>query len=245
MTDLKTDRQINLLKKEDWRFYAAGPGGTGLAMIATTEKPSKLSKRVWSFGLPSAPALYLNLAKQARDRRRAIDLSASFIEHPNPQGIWPEDHTSVFDFFQEFSAEVLFSFSAIEAFANEVIPKGYIYESTNSKKEKINLIKAEIERQVPLDEKLKRVIPLAFSIKSPIGTKSWQKYTDLKKIRDRLVHLKSEDRKPSGPEHQTIWGLMIAERDADFVQGAYQIIGAFPTLVNNRRWYQMAGELLK
>ena len=245
MTDVATERQLDLLNKEDWRFHAVGPGGTGLAMFATTERPSKLSSRVWSFGLPSAPAMYLNLAKQARDRRRAFDVSASFIEHPHPQGIWPEDHRLVFDFFQEFSAEVIFSYSAIEAFANEVIPADYLYEWTNTRKEKINLTGPEIERQIALDEKLKAVIPKAHQLKSPSGTKCWQQYSELKKVRDRLVHLKSLDRKSSGPELQTIWGLMIAQREANFVHYAYSIIGAFPSLVENRRWFQLAGELLK
>lgn len=244
MTDVATERQLDLLNKEDWRFHAIGPGGTGLAIIATTEKPSKLSSRVWSFGLPSAPALYLNLARQARDRRMAFDVSASFIEHPHPQGIWPEDHRLVFDFFQEFSAEVLFSYSAIEAFANEVIPTDYLYEWTNSKKEKIILTKPEVERQISLDEKLKTVIPKAYQLKSPSGTRCWQQYNELKKIRDRLVHLKSLDRKSSGPEQQTIWGLMITQREVDFVNYAYSIIGAFPSLVGNRRWFQLAGGLI-
>ena len=38
---------------------------------------------------------------------------------------------------------------------------------------------------------------------SPNGTKPWQDYKELKGVRDRLVHLKSIDRKASGLENQT------------------------------------------
>lgn len=245
MNDVATERQLALLDKEDWRFHAVGPGGTGLAMLATTEKPSRLSNRVWSFGLPSAPAMYLDLARQARLRRRAFDVTASFIEHPHPQGTWPEDHRLVFDFFQEFSAEVVFSFLAIESFANEVIPADFVYDWTNGKKEKLSLTAPQIERQVSLDEKLKRVIPQAHQIRGPSGTRTWQHFIELKKVRDRLVHLKSIDRKSSGPEQQTIWGLMIAQREVNFAHSAYSIIAAFPSLVENRRWFGLAGELLR
>lgn len=242
LADAPSSYQMELLEKEDWRFHAIGPGGTGLFILATSENPSKLSNRVFSFGLPSAPALYLSLAIDARNRRNFYNLLNLFIEHPKPQGIWPEEHTDLFGFFQEFAAEVIFAFTAIEAFANEVIPSGYVHKWTNSRREKVDLNASEIERQVSLDEKLRNVIPTAHNIKSPVGTLAWEKYQKLKKVRDRLIHLKSLDRRASGPEDQTIWGLMIAEKDADFALTAYTIIGAFGSLVKDRRWYHLAGE---
>ena len=245
MTDPATERQLKLLEKEDWRFHAIGPGGTGLMMLATTERRSKLSKQVLSFGLPSAPALYLSLAIDARDRRKKIDVSAVFVEHPKPQGIYPDEHEALFDFFQEFSAEVIFSFTALEAFANEMIPTNFTYDWTNGKKATITLSASEIERQVSLDEKLKVVLPRAHGISSPAGTKPWEQFKSLKRVRDRLVHLKSIDRKSSGPEHQTIWGLMISEKDGDFASAAYSVISAYPSLVKDRRWHRLAGELVK
>jgi hypothetical protein len=96
-----------------------------------------------------------------------------------------------------------------------------------------------------LDEKLKSIIPLAHSVKSPAGTKVWDGYLNIRKIRDRLIHLKSVDRKSSGPDFQTIWGLMLAERESNFVLSAYLIIGSYPSLVKDRRWFRKAGELLK
>jgi hypothetical protein len=239
-----TQRQLDLLEKEDWRFHAIGPGGTGLMMIATSERPSKLSKKVQSFALPSAPALFLNLALDARKRRVAIDLDASFVAHPTPQGIWPEEHGPVFDYFQEFSAEVVFSFTSLEAFANECIPADFSYELLFGNRDAVILTGPEIERQVSLDEKLKSVLPKAHSIKSPSGTKSWQNYKELKKVRDRLVHLKSVDRRASGPENQTIWGLMLTEKEGNFPLMAHSVMGAFPKLVKDRRWYQKAKEKL-
>ncbi|MEO5616103.1 MAG: hypothetical protein ABIR04_14435 [Cypionkella sp.] len=244
MNDPVSSRQVDLLEKEDWRFHAVGPLGTGVGMIATTERASKLSNRVRSFGLPSAPALYLNLAMNARKKRSTFNLAAAFEDHPHPQGIYPEDHEMLFDFFQEFSAEVIFSFTALEAFVNEVIPANFVYEWVNSKKEKMALSRQEVERQVSLDEKLKKVLPIAHNVKSPIGTIYWQNYKVLKKARDRLIHLKSVDRTASGPEHQTIWGHMIAEKDTNFVNAAYSMMGAYPSLIKDRRWYVRAGNLL-
>lgn len=232
---MTTSHQIELLKKEDWRFHAIDAVGTGLGMLATTEK---LSKRHLSFGLPSAPALYLSLARSAHAQRMAIDVDACFVAHPKPQGTWPEDHRPLFDFFEAFIAEVIFSFTAIEAFANESIPANFSYAWKNTKETKL-IARAEIERYVQLDEKLKQVLPQAHNIKSPSGTKAWQGFKELKAVRDRLVHMKSIDRRASGPEHQTIWGLMLEKKQHDYPEIAYQLIAAFGSLVNNRRWFQL------
>lgn len=245
MSNLPSQYQKDLLEKEDWRYFAIGPYGTGLVSIATVEKVSKLSKKALAFGLPSAPALYLNLAKNAQDRRKSLDVLASFTErHEVYAGDYPKDQKILFDFFQEFAAEVIFSFTAIESFANEMIPLEFRYDWMTSKATKLNLNASEIERQVSLDEKLKSVLPLAHSLKSPAGTKVWENYRKIKNMRDRLIHLKYLDRKSSGPEFQTIWGLMLAERDADFALSAYLVIGAYPSLVKESRWFKQAGELL-
>lgn len=229
-----TPHQAELLKKEDWRFHAIDAVGTGLRMLATTEK---LAKRHLSLALPSAPALYLSLARNAHDQRIVIDLDACFVSHPKPQGTWPEDHRPLFDFFELFIAEVIFSFTAIEAFASESIPANFIYSWKNSKEVK-QLSRADIERFVQLDEKLKRVLPEAHNVKSPGGTKAWQGFKELKAVRDRVVHMKSADRRASGPEHQTLWGLMLEKKQQDFAEIAYQLIGSYPALVNGRRWFR-------
>ena len=172
-----TKRQMELLDKEDWRFHAIAPGGNdGLIMMATTEK---LSSSIVSFGLPSAPALYLNLAHQNFRLRQAVDLKDLFDVHP--QGVWPEDHKKLFDYMGLAFSEVLFSYSAIEAFANEVIPTGFEYLYKSSKREQPQtLAKLEIERIVSLDEKLKKVLPSACGVNSPAGSKAWKPYKDLR-----------------------------------------------------------------
>lgn len=229
-----TPRQVELLEREDWRFHAIDAAGTGLGMMATTEK---LGERHLNFGLPSAPALYLSLASTANKNRAAIDVETCFVSHPKPQGIYPEDHRLLFDFFELYLAEVIFSFTAIEAFANESIPADFVYTFKHAKEEK-QLNRADIERFVALDEKLKCVLPKAHGVKSPAGTKFWQGFKDLKSIRNRAIHMKSIDRKSSGPGHQTLWGLMLEKRQHNFSEIAYRIIGSYSALVDGRRWYR-------
>jgi hypothetical protein len=228
----------------DWRFHAVQANGDQLFMVATTEKLHKSSKRVVGFALPCAPALYLQLANDARCRRLAVDVATEFVTHPPPQGAYPDNHSRLFDFFQNFAAEVIFAFTAIEAFANENIPEAFEYQYRNARKDVEALRGPDIERRVSLDEKLSRVLPEAHSLKSPKGTDAWQKYRKLRQVRDRLIHLKAVDRKSSGPEHETIWGLMLRERDLNFVSAACGVIGSFERLAHGRRWYRKATKSL-
>lgn len=38
--------------------------------------------------------------------------------------------------------------------------------------------------------------------------------------------------------HRTLWGLLIEKKQQDFAEVAYQLIGSYATLVDERRWYR-------
>jgi hypothetical protein len=105
---------------------------------------------------------------------------------------------------------VLLAFTAIEAFANETIPDDYILEHYRTSDVILEISdKREIERFVSLDEKLHRILPEIIGCVSPKGTRSWQEYKQLKRTRDRIVHMKTEDRRSSGPAIDTVWRSIL------------------------------------
>jgi hypothetical protein len=225
-------RQDELLEREDGRYFAIDKFGDGLSSIASTER---LGKKNVSFGLPSGPALFLHLAHRAFSKIKDVDCSTLFDEHP--QGRWPDDSGPLFDFFQNSMAHIVFSFTAIEAFANEVIPRDFQYTSRRKGKPDVILAKPDIERDINLDEKLSAVLPSVFSLPSPKGKKVWEKFKTIKKFRDRLVHLKSMDLKSSGPDVETIWGTMLKTHGHAWCDDAHAVIGYFKPAVENRRWF--------
>jgi hypothetical protein len=87
--------------------------------------------------LPSAPALFLNLAYKAFVTYRDVEVPTLFDLHP--QGRWPDDVKALFDFCEQYAAHVIFAFTALEAFANEVIANQvvknrYSYTTTRATK---------------------------------------------------------------------------------------------------------------
>ena len=124
----------------------------------------------------------------------------------------------------------------MEAFANEVIPKEFEYP-VEKKGEKTLLKKPDIERSINLDEKLHSVLPKALGVATPKGKKSWQQFKQLKKMRDRIIHLKSVDHSPSGPENESVWGMMLRSHGEPFCDYAHAMMGHY-VLASNRRWYR-------
>jgi hypothetical protein len=126
--------QDRLLGAEDGRQYAVFQAGTGLGSLATTER---IDSGIVNFSLPSAPALLLNLAYKAFVTYRDVEVPTLFDLHP--QGRWPDDVKALFDFCEQYAAHVIFAFTALEAFANEVIANQvvknrYSYTTTRATK---------------------------------------------------------------------------------------------------------------
>jgi len=237
-------RQERLLAAEDGRLYAVDKLGTGLGHLATTER---LGSAIVGFSLPSAPGLFLNLTHKAFIAYRDVDVPTLFDIHPQ-QGIWPDDHKPLLDFCEQYAAHVVFAFTALESFANEVIANevtssGYSYATTRATRkgkpgEKVVYRGEAIERNVSLNEKLAQVLPDALSVDSPKGLHVWRDYQNLKKWRDRIIHLKMADRQARGPEVKSIWGDMLRNPKEPFCDNAHKLMGHYGPKVTNRRWHQ-------
>lgn len=233
---METERQTELLEKEDPRFYAIDKFDTGLISLSTTEK---VGNEILGFGLPSSPGLFLSLALNYKKKVDQINLEDCFDKHPAPQGTWPENHQKLFDFFELMLGQIIFSYSALEAFANIKIPDDFIYRSKRSDKKFIEEYdKDQAERYVSLDAKLDKILPQVFKVKTPSGTKLWDNYQYLKKLRDRLIHLKSSDMTPSGPEVKTIWGDLMRNKKTDFPKQVHDLMGHYISKVSGNRWFR-------
>lgn len=237
-------RQERLLAAEDGRLFAVDKFNTGLAHIVTTERVGPVNV---SFSLPSAPALFLDLAHKAFAAYRDVEVPTLFDTDPQ-LGIWPDDHKPLLDFCEQFMAHVVFAFTALESFANEVIAnevrtKGYTYTTTRSMRkgkagERVMYRGEKIERNVSLNEKLAQVLPDALGVSSPKGLHLWRSYKNLKDWRDRIIHLKMADRQSGGLEIPSIWGDMLRNPREPFCDNVHELMGCYGAAVTARRWYR-------
>lgn len=227
-----------MLAAEDGRYYAIDilhiDDRPHTQAIATEEE---IGGRVYGFGLPSGPGLFLHLARVAHEQLLTVDPMKLFDEHP--QGRWPDDAGPLFDTFETACCQVVFAALALEAFANEVIPEGYEHEHANKGSTDIRLLDKEgIQRQLNTSEKLGVVLPDALKVPSPKGRQPWQRFVEIRRLRDRIVHLKVADCSWTGPEVKTLWGDLLRTLHVPYCDHAHDLMGCFGGAVKTRRWFR-------
>jgi len=103
-------------------------------------------------------------------------------------------------------ATVIFSFAALEYFANEVMERHsntLIQLSTQSRARRgtkrrtktIKLSAKSLERK-PTDEKLSVILPQLLECPSPKGLNLWARYVQLRRLRNDVIHLKGQGVNP-------------------------------------------------
>lgn len=247
-SDTPLDRERRLLEAEDGRFFAIDvlpPGqkieggnelGAGLVSVARTERagPAKLPV---AFGLPSAPALFLNLAHKAFLSYRGLNVYRLFDRHPH--GLWPDNHGRLFDYFEAFSAHVIFTFMALESFSNEMLPEGVEFDVTDTDRGEVRYTGEDVERRVSLEDKLALFLPEVLKVPSPKGSHAWRDFKELQKTRHRLVHLKRVDRRRTADDKTpTVWGYMLNNARISFCDQAHELMGHYGPAVTGRRWHK-------
>jgi len=203
----------------------------------TRQSIAKLNKnKNLSIVLPNATALCLSSSKRSWNSSQKIRKKSN-IDSSKKKEVSFLTTTDSFDYIEMVMESIVMAFTALEAFVNENIPDDYEYHC-NRKSELILEVmdKKAIERWLSLDEKLSIVLPEARDVESPKGKKCWEGYRDLKVTRDRIIHMKKEDRRSSGPEIPTLWHKLL-KANAPHVQ-AKEMISYFVKRTNETpRWY--------
>ena len=190
---------------ESWTSPWTGrvsPKGTQITVVSMI----KLNKdKLLTIALPNATALCLNISKRSWEEAKKIR-SESGIDKSLESQISFESYSQAFDYIERVMESIVMAFTAIEAFVNEVIPDEFKYHA-KLKNENNSVVrdKIEIERRLPIEEKLSKVLPAVLNISSPKGNQEWQSFMKLKKVRDRIVHMKAADRKSSNSDTITLW----------------------------------------
>jgi len=217
-------RTVTTLAK-DWKSPYTGILHKAGAPVSLTTFV-KHAGRELPIGDPSAPALFLDAAWDSY--QRSVRLHPFRTGAKTAKGVDPS--RLVYDYLEAIMSAILFAFTAIEAFANEEIPDNYQYPSKRRSGIFVVFKKPSIERHVDLDEKLGTILPAVKNLPSPKGTKAWHEYVELKRIRNRLVHMKSSDRTTSKHGNlypDSIWSRLLDPKQPNYPLIAKTVIAIF------------------
>jgi hypothetical protein len=204
-----------------------------------TIQPMKLDTgKLVYFAAPFAWVLLLQLAvdhlkRGEKARRRALASAAPFNV-----GDVLEDQVSSHDALGYLTAAVVLSFAAIEAYANEQIDN--LAENATLTVGGKEIARDDMARNLSTNEKLKKAVPLAKSRPSIAGDSTlWQKFTDLKHLRDELVHLKERGYSPD-PDETTAYAHLLRGDAADCAADAATLIYE----MEGKKWPDGSGHLV-
>lgn len=202
--------------EKDWRIDAVSDPGDGVrvfdgekllegADIVVVDPIRLKSGKVLALPIPNATAMLLNSSFRTFKEAESL-LNQEELRNANQEFVQFRSSSDAINCIELLVTSVVSAYSAIESFANEWIPEWYLYKKADKKASAIReLSKEEMERELQLGLKLHQVLPPNFRCLSPKGTKVWEQYIDLERVRNRLVHLKTDDRQSRDLDEDTIW----------------------------------------
>jgi hypothetical protein len=184
---------------------------------------------------PQPVAFALLEAKRYRDRgvkaREAI-VGALMVRQ---DGAWaPKDPSQAIDCISDLHIAVMYAFTAVESLANHSIDQlddAASMEIEFRKGVVTSVSKSNMVRRLNLDEKLSLVVPLLPDGAQIKGTHAWERYLDLKKLRDGLVHVKERGYSPDPQEKTAYDRLMVGDGDDCVGDAVAVVVGARPAFL--------------
>lgn len=155
-----------------------------------------------SYTPPNPIALQLNIVDQSVKMMKEMSIEKNLVYRENTYenlDTSTKYHNTllVYQYISLVQQAIVFSYTALETFANLSIPESYVHVEEGKGSQKgitKNFNKQAIERQLPLKQKFKEILPNIYSTKPIHLEKFWNDFCQLEKYRDQIIHQKSIDR---------------------------------------------------
>ena len=110
-----------------------------------------------------------------------------------------------FDLYENLFVSIVFAYSAVEAFVNNLIPKDFKYKANYKRGGKSAILicdKEYIEKNYSIEEKINEIIPFIYSYDIDLFKKNkseekvcWEKFKKIIEYRHRIIHPKTDKSK--------------------------------------------------
>ncbi len=213
--------------------------------IIATGKMQYDNEHILSFPLPNVTAMCLDVAYTAWVESQYFLQDKKFLKFfksiiTSSIVVLKEDST-FFDLFQKRMTAIVFAYTALESFANESIPDHFIFRRISSQKKFTEEYTKEQVERLSLEIKLFEVLPKIFNLPSPKGSVVGERYRALEKSRDRIIHMKSKDRKILVSGEENIWEDLLNRISPNVAIEAKEIIEYYLNSLSEKDrpyWYR-------
>jgi hypothetical protein len=148
--------------------------------------------------VPNDVSLYASICEKRLNEAHEFYKKNIMPRFKHYHGTFPtiEQQTEYFDYFELVISSLIFSYTALEAFANICIPDEFEYHYMKKGKNEVDS-KERIERYYSLTKKFVKILPLIIKCTEPWKQKWWTNFIRLEELRNEIIHTKpsrSEDR---------------------------------------------------
>lgn len=163
--------------------------------------------------------------------RRAVPKRRNIIDNLKRRtndAYGPQNSHRTLDVIADLWSAVLHSFAAVEAIANDSIdrlPNDAVI-TIGRKDDTREIEKSDMVRALNISEKLSQAVPLLDIGEQTKGTRPWERFVHLKRLRDDLVHVKDPRGSTPDPQTRTAFDrLMLGDGDT-CARDAFEIVQA-------------------
>lgn len=195
------DKNPNNLSIFDKRFnppfIATKPSGHEDDLLLQEVDSISINSNSLEYFTPNIVSLQFSIAEKSITESKVLldsliecsNIKNKHLERFNREVLINESKL-VCDYLEKIQIGIVFSFTAVETFANLSIPTDYDY-TIKSKRCHEHYSKAQIERYVNWKVKLSKILVDIYRTNDIASEPFWSSFCELVKIRDEIIHQKS------------------------------------------------------
>jgi hypothetical protein len=145
-----------------------------------------------SFALPNEISISMSILEKAWEKSEILKTKIIELAEIDKDSVAKDNMQVQFDFIENIYTAIIFSYKSVESFCNASIPEDYTYEIVNNKGVIEIYKKKEIERWIKTSVKITKILPKVYACKNPNTMSFWPHFKELEKLRNEIVHSKSE-----------------------------------------------------
>lgn len=177
------------------------------------------SGRTLFFSRPNDISLSLNIANKAMKEASIHKENINKIKVGS--SVYGNEVECIYDYLEEIQKAIIFSYKSVESLCNSAIPNDYKYKKEINKKGiSEEYSKEGIERWVATSEKLSIILPQIYNCDSPNRKAYWSKFKELEKLRNEIIHSKSNST-------SELLSFLLTIDIASYIQSCYDLIEFF------------------
>lgn len=232
--------------------YGAPSHRAGTAIVSCTLTRNSRGKLI-GFARPRAATLALsvaiNSAHQAASLHKGLEFESTVTPYGSGQDVAHSSTSNLFDYFQHCMVSVTFSYQAIESFCNEIVSEkvtGTFPLAPKKQKKKIrHYSAAELQGEVSVERKLRSVLPQLFGVPSPENEQMWTGFSALQRVRNTLIHLKSNDEYKQKVDKESLFFEFFRTEPFQYPHAATCILEYFKDHCQGTEWIENARRQLE